>query len=98
MNVKILLDKIKFRNSIDVGTTEWHKKIMGDINNKNNCRCGHIQVWHFNSEEYCGGIATGFKPLEEDMCKCKHYIPSGNLNYLEYLYNKKVKHDKTRKI
>ena len=57
------------------------------------CRsCFHTKIWHermFQPEP----MLCGHKIIRQDSlanCGCEEYIPENNLEYLEYLYDKKI--------
>ena len=58
---------------------------MKVINNPKCRKCSHYHYWELMSSEVqeCTFISCS--------CKAKDWIPTDNLEYLEYLYNKKAK-------
>jgi hypothetical protein len=50
-----------------------------DVSNRDICRCGHIISSHEGKLREC------------EVCICKEYIPTENLRYLEYCYEKASK-------
>jgi hypothetical protein len=56
------------------------------------CRiCGHFYMYHFNTGASVRLLPNNGQcdPLTDHGCDCKEFIPEDNLEYLEYLYDKK---------
>ena len=58
---------------------------------KNLCKCGHMNKMHICFSNGVaisrdGNVCIGYKI--DSKCNCKEYVPSNNLEYIEWMYDK----------